>query len=83
MNTTKGKKTFKTYGLNIKKKKLKLMKQMEQQVLFVLALSGRCLKWFRGKQNGRFWDTVGIHRLAPAGTAEFEGTLQTQGCWGP
>ena len=26
---------------------------------------------------------VGIHRLAPAGTAEFEGTLQTQGWWAP
>lgn len=33
-----------------------------------------------GLGNQRFWDVVGIHRLAPAGTAEFEGTLQTQGC---
>lgn len=49
----------------------------------VLALSGRYLKWFWRQQDSRFWDMVGIHRLAPAGTAEFEGTLQTQGCWGP
>lgn len=43
----------------------------------------KILKVVWGQQNSRFWDMVGIHRLAPAGTAEFEGTLQTQGCWGP